>query len=238
KNKKYDASLTMLEEFFVEARQYDAAGATAPNPRLAALNGVFSGEQRLYLHADYGKDIVEAVKFAERHGVQKPVVVGGMNAAEVSDFLVEHDVPVIVSRIHALPMRPEDDVDYAYRVPKVLHDAGVRVALDYSGDMEQMGARNLPFLAGTAAAYGVDPEVALQMVTLHPAEIMGVADRVGSLEAGKDATLVVSRGDLLDPRGNDVTHAFIGGRKVALTSKHVQLYEQYRAKYGQPAGSR
>ena len=106
---------------------------------------------------------------------------------------------------------------------------GVKTGLTYPG--ENMNGRNLPFIAGTAAAYGLDREQALTMITLTNAEILGIDDRVGSLEVGKHATLFISKGDALDMRGNDVTHAFIDGREIELNGMQQELYQRFEEKY-------
>ena len=137
----------------------------------------------------------------------------------------------MLRRVHDLPLRPEDDIDLPYKLPKLLHDAGIPFCLNNAGDMEAMGSRNLPFYAGTAAAYGLSKEQALQAVTLSTAQILGIGDRTGSLEEGKDATLFLSTGDALDMRTNDVTHAFIEGRTVILDDPQKFLYRKYKQKY-------
>ncbi|SDK32231.1 Imidazolonepropionase [Catalinimonas alkaloidigena] len=230
KNENRDKEIQELESLFSEAAAYNPANEAVKNLKLTALKGLFDGSQRLYLHASYGKEIVEAVQFALRHGVQHPVVIGGQDAWMVTDFLKEHNIPVVLSTIHALPPRPESNVDHAYELPHRLQEAGITVALDYD-DESYFRSRSLPFLAGTAAAYGVDREEALKMVTSNPAKIMGIDDRLGTVEVGKDATLVVSQGDLLDMRTSHVTQAFINGREISLDNKHKRLYETYRKKY-------
>jgi imidazolonepropionase-like amidohydrolase len=113
----------------------------------------------------------------------------------------------------------------------MLHKAGVRFALQNEGDMERMGARNLPFYAGTAVAYGLPYEEAVRSLTQSPAKILGIDNRCGTLEPGKDATLFISEGDALDMRTNALTHAFIQGRSIVLRSKQTDLYEKYKIKY-------
>src|SRR5690606_33079253 len=166
----------------------------------------------------------EAVLFARAEGVQRTVIVGGYDAWRVADLLRDNQVDVVLRRLHQLPLRPDDDIDLPYRLPALLKERGVRFCLDRAGDMEAMGLRNLPFIAGTAAAYGLDPEDALRAITLDAAAILGIDHRLGSLTVGKDATLIVSRGDALDMRGNAITHAFIEGRAIVLDDAHQQLY--------------
>ena len=119
----------------------------------------------------------------------------------------------------------------AYKTPKILQDAGVLFCLDYEGDMERMGSRNLPFTAGTAVAYGLTKEEALTSIGLSTAIVLGIEETVGSLEIGKDATLFVSDGDALDMMTNRVTLAFIRGKKLDLGNHQIDLYNKYSQKY-------
>jgi imidazolonepropionase-like amidohydrolase len=172
------------------------------------------------------------VQFAQRFGVKKIVLVGASEAHRVVDFLKKNNIPVLLNRVHSLPNRADDEIDLPFRMPAILHKAGILVGLNYEGDMEAMGSRNLPFTAGTAAAYGLTKEEALMTVTLNTAKILGIDDKVGSLEKGKDATLIICSGDLLDMRGNQVEMAFIRGKEIQLTSKQTELYQRYKKKYG------
>ena len=137
---------------------------------------------------------------------------------------------MIVDNVHRLLERPEEDVDQPYKLPALLHNAGLLVGLSYDIGMNSR-ARNLPFLAGTAATYGISKEEALMLITPNNAKILGIDDRVGTLETGKDATLFVSDSDALDMQGNIVEHVFIGGRKVQLDAMQQRLYEKYKEKY-------
>jgi imidazolonepropionase-like amidohydrolase len=124
---------------------------------------------------------------------------------------------------------PDDDVDQPYKTAALLQKAGVLFSInDEDG---QTRGRNLPFQAGTAAAYGLTREQALAAITLNAAKILGVADKTGSLEVGKDANIVISEGDILDIRTNLVTNAFIQGREITLENKQTQLYDKYKRKY-------
>ena len=142
----------------------------------------------------------------------------------------QNNIAVILQQEHELPAMEDDDVDQPYKTPFQLQQAGVLFALNDSH--EESRYRNLMFNAGTAAAYGLTKEQALQAITLNSAKILGIDNRTGSIEAGKDANIVVSKGDILDMRSSIVTHAFIQGREVNLTNKQDQLYERYLHKYG------
>ncbi|TGE25371.1 amidohydrolase [Hymenobacter aquaticus] len=233
RDKARQQQLRDLEQLLSEASAYRALPAgRRENLRLSSLAGLFDGSKTLFIHADYGKEIIEGVRFAKRLGVQKVTVIGARDAWMMLDFLKQNDVAVILSRIHALPRRAGDDYDLPYKLPSLLQQAGVRFCLDYEGDQETAGSRNLAFIAGTAAGHGLTKEQALTAVTLSPARIMGLDKDYGSLEAGKSATLVVSSGDLLDMRTNNVTHAFIDGRAFSMTNKQTYLNQKFRAKYG------
>ena len=232
RQKGRDLALHELQLLFTDAKAYHAAPAGAPlNRRLAALDAVLAGRQTLFLHADGTKEIVEAIRWAQELKIGKIVLVGGAEAAQVREFLAEAKVPVVLGRIHALPPRPDDDVDGPFRLPKQLFDAGIPFCFSYEGDMENAGARNLAFTAGTAVAYGLPAERALHAMTGGAAAILGLPQQ-GTLAAGQDATLIVSRGDLLDMRTNALTSAYIQGRPLDLRNKQQALSEKYRQKYG------
>lgn len=233
KNEKRPDIINMLESTFADAKAYSEIASPNPtNLRMEAMKGLFKGTQNLYIKASYAKDIAEAVKFAQKFSVGKVVIVGGDEALKVASFLKENSVPVVLAGIHRLPGRQDDDVYSQYELPARLHKAGVKVALSY--DDEWWRVRNLPFLAGTAAGFGeISKEEALELVTRNPAQIMGIDAMVGTLEKGKQATMIVTTGDILDMRGNVVEHAFIKGTKTDLDNKQKRLYEKYKDKYGQ-----
>ncbi|MCU0439443.1 MAG: amidohydrolase family protein [Raineya sp.] len=233
KNNERPKRIAELEQFFTESIAYLQTTNPSPtNLRYEAMRGVFDGSKNLYIHVDEAKEIVESVQFAQKKGVKKIVIVGGSESFRVADFLKNNNIPVLLNRVHSLPNRADDDIDMTYKLPSVLQKAGVLVGLNYEGDMEAMGSRNLAFTAGTAAAYGLDKEEALKMITSNTAKILGIDASVGSLEKGKDATLIISSGDILDMRGNQVEMAFIKGKQIELTSKQTELYQRYKKKYG------
>jgi len=155
---------------------------------------------------------------------------GASESWRIADILAKKNIPVILSQPHSLPNTEDEDVDQPYKNAAILHKAGVLVAInDEDG---QTRGRNLPFNAGTSAAYGLGKEAALSAITLNAAKILGIEKTTGSIEVGKDANLLISKGDILDMRTNQLTHAFIQGRSITLESKHTQLYERYKKKYG------
>lgn len=231
KNERRGPAIEALRATFSDAKAYAALTNPTPmNLKLEAMKGIFTGKQNLYIRADYGKDIMEAVTFAKSLGVQKVVIIGGEEAHRVTAFLKENNIPVILSELHRLPNREDEDVDMPYRMPGILQKAGILVGLSYADGWWR--TRNLPFLAGTAAGFGVtDREEALKMVTSNTAKILGIDNLVGTLETGKQATLFVSAGDALDMRTNVIERVFIQGRKVDLDDRHKRLYKTYKDKY-------
>ncbi len=231
-NKKYSEKVNELKEFFANALAYSKIeNQEEINLRFEAMKGIFTGEKTLYIHADFVKEITEAIDFAKDFEVKKIVIVGGYDAWRVGDMLKDNKVAVMLRRVHELPVHEDDDVYLPYKLPKMLFDAGVLFCLENSGDMEAMGARNLPFYAGTAAAYGLDKEEALKLITLNTAKILGIDATVGSLETGKDATLFISSGDALDMRTNNVEQAFIQGREIDLDNHQKKLFRKFSEKY-------
>ena len=132
--------------------------------------------------------------------------------------------------MHSLPQAIDDDVDQPFTTPAVLQRAGVLFAL--SDNLGETRGRNLMFNAGTAVTYGLTKEEALSAITLNAAKILGIADRTGSVEEGKDANIVISEGDILDMKTSIINYAFIQGRMIDLHNKQTQLYDRYKYKYG------
>lgn len=233
KNNKFDEELLALNIFFEDAGAYcKTATHSESNLRFEAMRGVFAGTNNLYLHANSAKDIILAVNFAKKHSITKPVIVGGKDSWKIPAFLKSNNIPVILNRLHDLPELAEDDIDITYRSAALLQKDSVLFCLQIEGDMEASQSRNLPFIAGTSAAYGLTKEQALQAITLNTAKILGVSDLIGSLEVNKLASIVVSEGDLLDMKTNKVIMAFINGKPVNLLNEQQVLFEKYKAKYG------
>lgn len=229
--KTYDQQRQEIMTFFSEARAYGELKEKVTDLKYEALQGLFDGSKTLYVHAHDVKQITEAVTFKREMGIKKLVLVGGYDSWMVADMLREYEVAVMVRRIHSLPRYTEDDIDLPFKLPKLLQDEGVLFCLENSGGMAEMGTRNLPFYAGTAIAHGLTYEQGVQSITLNSAKILGIDDRTGSLEVGKEATVIVSEGDALDMMGNEISHAWIQGRQIDLDNRQKQLYRKYKAKY-------
>ena len=188
------------------------------------------GKLPIFIHANEVRQIEAAVNWANRHEL-KIIIVGGKDAWRNTEILQENKIPVINEVVTALPSRRFEDYDQAYKSPLMLYQAGVKFCIS-SSRSDAYRVRNLPNQAAMAAAYGLPKDVALRSITLSAAEILGIESQVGSLEAGKDATLFISNGDPLDIRTN-VLQAYIQGRKIDMGDKHKSLYNKYQQKYRQ-----
>ena len=191
-------SINSLNNLFQKAKHYSKTKNKETDLRLKSLQGLFNETKKLYIHVNGANSIKESILFAKKHNVKKIVLVGASESWRITDFIQKHDIPIILGRVHSLPNYPEDDIDQVYKTPKILKESGVLFCLDYAGDMPRMGSRNLPFLAGTTVAYGLKKEEALELIALNTAKILGIDDRTGSLETGKEANLFISTGDALD----------------------------------------
>lgn len=218
-----------MKAFFREAKAYDAAPThEETNLKFTAVKGLFNKSQRLYVHANTVKQMLVALDFVKEFGFDVTIV-GGSDSWQIADLLKQNNVSVILQQPHSLPTLDDDDVDQPYKTAAMLQKAGVLFSI--SDDDGQTRGRNLPFNAGTAVTYGLTKEEALQAITLNAAKILGVADKTGSIEVGKDANVIISEGDILDMKTSIVTDAFIQGRKIDLTDKHKLLNERYNQKY-------
>jgi imidazolonepropionase-like amidohydrolase len=211
-----------------------AKGGPAPphDPRLAALVPFARGQKPVVFHADHGVEILDALAMA-RELKLRAIISGGAEAWTVADQLKEAGVPVLVGGTLNLPAHDYDPYDAPYANPARLHAAGVTVVIisksGGGGASGATGGRNLPYEAATAIAFGLPEDVALRAVTLTPARVLGVSDRVGSLEAGKLANLVVTAGHVLQPT-TPVLALFVEGKPLMPESRHTRLYEKYLAR--------
>ncbi len=226
RKKEFDEKVRELKDLLAKARHYMSAkeeGAEVePNRQLGALVPVVKGVMPVLIEANSQVDIKEAVKFGKEEKLNF-VILGANDAWKLADFLKENEVRVILGPRQSLPVRDDDPIDIQYRVPAILHEKGVKFALSTNSASD---VRTLPFEAGNAVAYGLPQEAGLRAITLSPAEFLGVADQLGSIEKGKRANLVVTDGDIFEYR-TKIKHVFIDGADVPLVSKHTQLYEKY-----------
>lgn len=229
-NKKYLEQIEEVVAFMKNAKAYEDGIGVSKNEAFNEMKGVFNGTKKLYIYADGEKEIIDAVTAAKENDVQSTVLVGGYQAYRIIPFLKENNIPVLVQHTHNLPSKDDDDYDLPYKLPKLLVDGGLLVALENSGT-SNFQTRNLPFYAGQLVGQGMDKETALQLITGNTAKILGIDNSYGTLEAGKSATLFISEGDALDMRTNQLTHAFIDGREISLETHQTELWKRYSEKY-------
>ena len=230
-------SIQKIDDLIQKARAYAQLKATGSpsfkhDLRLEGMLPVIFGEIPVFIHANEVQQIEAAVYWAERQSV-KMVLVGGKDSWRVTQLLKDREIPVIYTQTHSTPMRRFEQYDQAFITPSQLYAAGIKFCISNSeSPFQTPHIRNLPYHAAKAASYGLSWKEALRSITLSPAEILGVDDKVGSLEASKDATFFIADGDILDIR-TQVNMAFIYGRRVDLSDRHKTLYSKYRNKYKQ-----
>jgi imidazolonepropionase-like amidohydrolase len=234
--KDRERDLDVMRNAFRDARAYmtaksASAGGKAPHHdvdlRWESMIPVLEGKVPVILYASDLAQIQAAVAWADREKI-RIVIAGGYDAWRAADLLKARGIPVIAEPITTTPSRRWEAYDEAYTLPKKLFDAGVTFCISGGGGYEN--ERNLPYQAAMAASYGLPADEALKAITIYPARIFGIADRVGSIENGKDATLIVTTGNPLEITSS-VEMEFIRGKKIQLTSRHTGLYEKYKEKY-------
>jgi imidazolonepropionase-like amidohydrolase len=228
-----ERTLSSIDETLSAARHYQKA-RSGKEPveidlRNEAIIDMFERRTPLFVHANMLQPIEEAVALAVRENLRLTIV-GGYDAPKCAALLKKHGVSVIVGGTQRVPLRRHDPYDAPCTVPDELRRAGVQYCIGGHSRFSASNVRNLPYHAATAAAFGLPKNEALRAITLYPARILGVDDRLGSLEKGKDATLIVCDGDILQTPTH-VEKAFIAGRPVDLSSRHVRLWQKYREKY-------
>lgn len=226
--KSYTRELDALRDMFRDAQAYGRA-ASAKVKRfdrdliLEGLVPVVEGRVPVVIHANQARDIRAAIALADELKL-KMILAGGQDVARVISELKSRNIPVLLGPILALPQREDDPYDVLFTNAKTLHDNGIRFAIQTT---EAHNTRNLPYHAGSCAAFGLPKDVALKAITIYPAEIFGVADKFGSLEAGKVANVILTDGDPLELRTN-VKRVFIAGEEISMDSRHTLLYEKFR----------
>jgi len=226
-NEKYNENITQLKLFFKKVNSY-ANSSGLIDLKMESMKGLFNGSKTLYIHANNTSDMLDAIDFSNDFEITKTVIVGAEDALKIVDVLKENNISLILNRVHRLPNSEDSPVDEPFTQAAKLQEAGILFCLSYTGDMEAMGARNLPFSAGTAVAHGLDYEKAISSITLNAAQILGVDEYCGSIEKGKDATFFISSGDALDMRTNNVEKAYLQGVAVDLNNHQKKLFEKYK----------
>jgi len=204
--------------------------------RIEAMKACFTGTKRVYIHAQTIQQIIDIIDFASEMKLAYPVIVGGYDAYLVGAKLRDAHIPVMLSRVHSLPERDDEPTDLPYRLPSLLKAQGIQFCIQNEGDMQAMNTRNLPFQAGTTMAYGLSEEEALQAIALSVCQIMGIEKDYGTLEAGKKATMFVSKGPALEMKTNDLTTILVDGKFVSTRNFQEELYLKFRKKYQSDAG--
>jgi imidazolonepropionase-like amidohydrolase len=233
--REQERQIESLKKILRDAAAYgDARDARAKDPslpkqkvdlKLEALVPVVRGQVPVVMNANLEREIKAAIAFAGEMKL-KAIISGGAEAYRVADQLKARNIPVIVGPVLRMPVREDDPYDAAFTNAGLLWKAGVKIAFQTN---DSAYSRNLPYHAGMAAAFGLPKDEALKALTIYPAEIFGIADRVGSIEQGKIANLIVTDGDPLEIR-TQIKHVFINGRDIPLTSRHTELYEKYKAR--------
>lgn len=224
-----DKALKKLNDVFDRATQYNKLDSATKGkgveyyPEMQAMLAAVRGEGTVLVEVNAAKDILEALKWIKDRKLKKVVLTGCREGWRVAGDIAKSGIPVITGPVLALPSRDYDRYDKAYANPGLMKKAGVKVALRTS---ETENVRNLLFNAGFAAAYGLGREDAIKAITIVPAEIFGVSDKLGSIEVGKAANIVVSDGDPLETKTN-IVHVFIDGWQIPMVSRHTQLYDEF-----------
>jgi imidazolonepropionase-like amidohydrolase len=234
--KERRARLRAISDFFEEAKAYAkardaAAKGQAPKPELVpaweAMLPFVAGTLPVMIHADEVRQIRAAVQWADTNGYHV-ILAGGRDAWMTAELLAAKKIPVIYGQVYTQPASDSASYDIPFHAPAILQRAGVQVAFSIGSDsFNASSIRNLPYAAAQAVAFGLPEIEALKGITLYPAQLAGVADRLGSIEAGKDATLFAADGDIMDIRAN-VRRMWIGGKEVSLETRHTRLYEKYK----------
>ncbi len=220
--RQYQAELRSISEFLEQVRRYKKAkdagvAGFQRDLKLEAMLGVIDGTQPLFVRAERERMIKDAIAFADKEKV-KIIIAGPREIGSTGPSLKEHKIPVVLGKVLDLPERDDDTYDESYTLPNEFYNAGVKFDVEF--------ARNVPFEAAQAAAFGLPKDEALKAVTIYSAEILGAGAQLGSIEKGKVADLILTDGDPLEARTN-IKQMFIAGREVSLESRHTREYEKW-----------
>jgi imidazolonepropionase-like amidohydrolase len=200
--------------------------------RLEGILQVIENQLPVFIHANEVRQIEAAIYWADKQNIEM-ILVGGKDSWKVTTLLKEKNIPVIYTQTFSTPMRRFEAYDQTFITPMILFNEGVKFCISNSeSPFQTPHMRNLPHYAAKAGSYGLPWDIALRSITLSTAEILSVDDKVGSLEVGKDATIFIADGDILDVR-TQVSRAFIKGREIDLSDRHKMLDSKYRTKYKQ-----
>lgn len=232
--RRRDAAVEELKKNFRNAESYvrardayskdKALPYVATDLRLEAMAPYIRGERPVIFTVERERDIRAVARFVADMKI-KAIIKGGQEAWKAADVLKANNIGVIYTNIYSLPVRDDDPYDYLFEAPAKMQAAGIKFCISTGDGGAEV--RDLPYHAGLAGAYGLSPDAALKSVTLYPAQILGIADRMGSIENGKVANIVVTDGDILEARTN-IKYIFINGRMIPLTSRHTRLFDTYK----------
>src|SRR5581483_10711981 len=225
--RQYKQKLDEVSQFFEDARRYELAKATGGpefkrDIRLEAMIPVIDGKLPLFVRAERERMIKDAIAFAEKEKV-KIIIADPRELGSAGPLLKAHDIPVVLGKTFQLPMRDDDPYDAAYTLPNEFYKAGVKLCF---GTFDVEFARNVPFEAAQAVAFGLPREEALKDLTINSAEILGVGSQLGSIEKGKSGDFILTDGDPMEAKTN-IKQMFIAGREVSLESRHTREYEKW-----------
>ena len=224
--------IELVRVFLREAKAYNNEKVHAAiNLKFESVKGLYDGSKTFFVHCNLVKEMLMAIDISKEFNF-KLVLVGASDSWLITDILKQNNVAVILAEPHSLPTTDDDDVDQPYKTGVALQQAGIVFTICLESDFNYWRQRNLPFEAGTMAAYGLTKEQALSSITLNAAKILGIDAITGSLEKGKDANIVISEGDLLDMKTSKVTQVYIQGREINMDNKQKQLFQKYKYKYG------
>ena len=225
-----------IDEFFNQAEAYAKAKKATPKDRFKPVPAwepmipFLKGDAPIIIHAAQAPTVKSAAEWAAGRGYKNTIIAGGRDAWRVAKTLAKHKTPVIYESTFDQPGRDFDPYDIQYKAPELLRQAGVTVAISMgAGSFATSNVRNLPYAAAQSIAFGMPEAEALKAITLTPARILGVGDRLGSIQKGKEATFIAVDGDIFDIRSN-VQRMWIAGKEVSLESRHTRLYEKYKAR--------
>ena len=227
-NKNYISETNKIKEYLLEAKSYQYTENNKKNLRFEAMKAVLENKANLYIEVNYVKEILDAISMCEELNIQ-PVLVGARDAYLIADILAEKKIAVVLFETASLPSYQDEDIQQPYKTPAILQKAGVQYCVTNSGFWQ---VRNLAFQAGMAVGYGLSKEEALSSITLNAAKILKLDAKIGSLEKGKSASIIVSSGDVLDMQSSEIVLAYIDGRAIDLDNKQTALAKKFSQKYG------
>ncbi len=228
--KQYDKKIAAFTKLFDDAKTYCNSNSVEPNLKLKSVCDLLTGKRKLIIYAYDAKSMLDAIAFADAYAIPL-IIAGAYEANKIVSILKSKKVKIIVGSTHSLPYQDHDNIDQRYTLAALLKQNDIPFAISMF-NVEIYKQRSLAFTAGTAAAHGLSREDALQAITLDAAKILGLHKTIGSLEVGKEATLVISEGDILDMKSSKITDVFIQGRSIELMNTQSYQYERYKQKYG------